>query len=330
MLGFFFGFLFGWFFPRYLITGILNISNAFAKSLVCLPVFLSFNIVKLFKYLHGRLWHLVQILNLSSSSFTRGFLVSSSWHSVRYLLPLAIFFPSQLIICFYTGRFWIIPSHSIKPREERRDSVGTAQRNPPDGIFPAVLLLPQLGLSAGWELIWIQGRAGSCRVGSSPAFVWDAGRWLRAGSVSAHPAGAAAWACSDTALRESASDGDTSLPGLKLFRCLCHDVIPCNFLFFYCPKDAELSFWVAPGRINTLIIFGENCRRIWCCKKGAGAGSAHALLFFVWKVKGDAEIKVFRIAAFITQEIFVQLLSWIAAFASCLAERFSALLEGHN
>lgn len=208
--------------------------------------------------------------------------------------------------------------------------MGTAQRNPPDWIFPALQLLPRLGLRAGWELIGIQGRAGSCRVGSSPAFVWDAGRWLRASSVSVHPADAAAWACSDTALCESASDGDMSLPGLKLFRCLCHDVIPCNFLFFYCLKDAELSFQVAPGGINVLILFGGNCGRIWCCRKGAGVGSAHTLLFFVWEVKGDAEIKVFRIAAFITQEIFVQLLHWIAAFASCSDERFSALLEGHN
>lgn len=63
MLGFFFGCFF--FFPRYLVTGIWNISNAFAKSLACLPVFLSFDVMKLFKSLHGRLWHLVQILNLS-------------------------------------------------------------------------------------------------------------------------------------------------------------------------------------------------------------------------------------------------------------------------
>lgn len=199
-------------------------------------------------------------------------------------------------------------------------------------MFPALPLLPVLGLGDGWELIGIQGRAGSCRVGSSPAFafVWDAGRWLRASSVSAHPAGAAAWACSNTALPESASHGDTSLPGLKLFRCLCHDVIPCNFLFFYHPKDAELSFQVAPGGINALMIFGENCGRIWCCKKGAEVSSSHTLFFFVWKVKGGAEIKVFRIAAFISREVLVQLLRWIAAFASCSDERFSALLESHN
>lgn len=105
---------------------------------------------------------------------------------------------------------------------------------------------------------------------------------------------------------------------------------PVIFLFFHRPKDAELSFRVAPGGINALVIFGENCGRIWCCRKGAGAGSAHTLLFFVWRVKGGAEIKVFRIAAFITQEIFVQLLRWVAAFASCSDERFSALLEGRN
>lgn len=89
-------------------------------------------------------------------------------------------------------------------------------------------------------------------------------------------------------------------------------------------------FWKGHKKGDKQAMILASCRRIWCCKKGAGVGSAHTLLFFVWKVKGDAEIKVFRIAAFITQEIFVQLLSWIAAFASCLAERFSALLEGHN
>lgn len=67
---------------------------------------------------------------------------------------------------------------------------------------------------------------------------------------------------------------------------------------------------------------------VW--QKGSWSGLCSHLVFFVWKVRGDAEIKVFRIAAFLTQEIFVQLLLWIAAFASCSDEVFSALLEGHN